>query len=873
MENDYGSPRYEKWCFRLVRPFLYGLLFLVLLAQAACLRYVPVKKIDFFIRDKTTQHPAQGARLTISVPGKSDLSFPSDLFGHVSVNLKKAGVTPENISKVRVRWSLLVPRSSGSVLLADSMPLNPYIPLYDLYLDRSAVAPLDASLPVVSPVADMHYHISMRAHNYFGAWLYNDSSSILSLPGNIAWYRSYKKIRILETSGDGIKWKAVCKADTHQLTPAQMHTLLDHRWMYASGGSNKFTHYTEATFPHMAEGQVMLGFNAISPFEESTSRSWKNRLANQAFVTGAKFDWLKRIGKKEKPLTHWENFNLEYKMISRQSTGFNGFPWRFLRDGRDLDDPKPTLVLAVEGSHILQHRYFPNFVNFNIGQKDAGTIELLYARCRYLDTATLNTPRQINRMNKGFEHVGQVKEYLTQEEKAYINRTQGEIMDGSGPLHRKMLYVDSCLKAELRANITSLKALDPPVWMMTVSHLAYNGMTGHSVAWDQGSGFNNLVARRNYGIRVAEDKSYRRQWEGAFYTIPGVNQFGKLVLDSLLSSYKHRIWVDLKHSAPATRQYFIDTIIPQHMERVVWTERDTLVHASVMPTGKWDSMAIRGPDTLITFTFHRDTVFPICSHCGVNGFPRLYSSPFVNEYNITRAPFVHTFYPFAINLYDDEIREICGYNGIIGIPLEQRILGGYINKRMVRDFKVTRQGHLHEGRTQNIRRWTFIRRYLWFMLQSNDPDLMPAVDYAVQQMHVPVLEHKRSMRQQYKWVMKVLAKDYCSAEPFLYNVFHVVDHAHMTPDSAWQHVCIGSDLDGLIDPIDICPTASQYPVFKERLTHFIPVFLRLRQVMYPALHYADKSFYGFEDPARIREALNLLFYDNLFRFTRKNFRA
>src|SRR5690606_4996530 len=46
---------------------------------------------------------------------------------------------------------------------------------------------------------------------------------------------------------------------------------------------------------------------------------------------------------------------------------------------------------------------------------------------------------------------------------------------------------------------------------------------------------------------------------------------------------------------------------------------------------------------------------------------------------------------------------------------------------------------------------------------------------------------------------------------------------------AWKNICLGSDLDGLIDPINICPTASQYPIFKEKLKVFIPLFLSLRK--------------------------------------------
>ena len=197
----------------------------------------------------------------------------------------------------------------------------------------------------------------------------------------------------------------------------------------------------------------------------------------------------------------------------------------------------------------------------------------------------------------------------------------------------KMAYMDHLFTSELKDNIIALKQLNPPIHMVTPAHLAYNGMMGHAPAIDDGSFITNLIARKVYSIRVSDDPLYQGQWKGLFYSIPGPNKFGKTVLNDLASNQNgHQILLDLKHSDFLTRKYFFDSLMIKYQ----------------LP--------------------------PICSHCAVTGLSDTYYSPFNDEYNILRANFTTTLYPFGINLYDEEIIRICDNDGIIGIPFEQRVL-------------------------------------------------------------------------------------------------------------------------------------------------------------------------------------------------------
>jgi hypothetical protein len=96
-----------------------------------------------------------------------------------------------------------------------------------------------------------------------------------------------------------------------------------------------------------------------------------------------------------------------------------------------------------------------------------------------------------------------------------------------------------------------------------------------------------------------------------------------------------------------------------------------------------------------------------------------------------------------------------------------------------------------------------------------------------------------------------------------------------------MNICIGSDFDGLIDPLNICPTASHYPEFKEKLKVLIPLFLVMRKEFErnDRLLGAYKEYAKYFDTAdsskpekfTLEDALDGLFYYNLKNFTQNNF--
>lgn len=677
--------------------------------------------------------------------------------------------------------------------------LNKYLNYYDLYLTSKT-----SKNKIKDSIADMHYHISMRSHNQF-AYCFNRSEKFQSEtpPENINWIKTHKKLRVLHKG----RWKTTSRKVNPKLSykKEKMRLLLQGYWVKSKDGANNLKHYSEATIPHTKEGRVFLGFNSISPFEHSFSMEGIKRKISSAFKSGVPLKWLERMGKdKDNYISHWENFNAEYNMITSQDNHYNKFDWEYLKRGQAVDTKlsKPLIVNVVEGGHILQDKYFPHFINYDIAGHDAKEKQNLYEEIKkkaYAEPADTVVLKILNEPNR--------------------ERNKRE----------KSELVDEILMYELKKNIDTLKQRRD-IFMIAIGHLSYNGMVGHALALDVSKKpFTEKlfagVVRRAYGIRSSNDKNLRKSFEGLFYTIPGVNKFGNEVLNRLLDTTENqnRIHIDLKHSDPLTRRVILE---------------------------KYDSLDLK----------------PICSHCAVNGLKIDFYSPLVDEYKLSNSSIVKKFYPFSINIYDEEIETICKKRGIIGLPLEERVLGGYVNNKIEWPYKIKLRKDTLTTRRANKpvrkRRWKYTFKALKYIKNSekyikdsekyikNSDSIKVRVLYEsisnYYESKLDILNFKikaggDTTKSKDKFVRKrsfykTIRDDYKSAEPFLQNVFHVVDIAYKdaNPDSgieidAWKYLCLGSDLDGLIDPLNICPTAGHYPEFKNKLEKFIPLFLYMRK--------------------------------------------
>ncbi len=149
------------------------------------------------------------------------------------------------------------------------------------------------------------------------------------------------------------------------------------------------------------------------------------------------------------------------------------------------------------------------------------------------------------------------------------------------------------------------------------------------------------------------------------------------------------------------------------------------------------------------------------------------------------------FNPWSINLYDEDIVEILTSGGLIGLSLDQRILG---------TGKVAREKMSHDETFKGI---TPLQPVL-----GADPDEEPSIRDA--ELHL---------------------RQFCN------NLFHIINVGRRIQgfgDDAWKHVVIGSDFDGLIDAVDFCPTAEHYSLIRVQLLQNLPALADEARIPLPA---------------------------------------
>jgi hypothetical protein len=651
------------------------------------------------------------------------------------------------------------------------------------------VIPLLSSGQEKPPVADMHYHISMKAYNNYGLDL------LKGVPVNKKW--------IEERRDKGLKIR------------------YNGYWVRAKATNSHLRNYTQATLPHTQDGNVRLAFNAITPFEYTLNDEFFDRLFSKYFKTHARMKWLKSIGD-WKTLTHFDSYKRELAMLCQQES--KDTVWMFWRGKERTMDPAKTYVVNVlEGSHTLQHKKFRPDLQFDpLTNEDFGGRYIKGLRQDIKAKRKEEMKRQQQADDPITREQRMEKRQSSRDEKDTIEMVEDEVEKVAQMAPGQDVDVDSIapiitsqsmkILAELDSTISLIKTNDPPVFMVTVGHLAFNGMIGHAPALD-GNRVARVLLRKFFRTRVSNDRIWQKNWEDKFYSPPAPTRLGMRLLKNLLDSSRtnggHRIYIDLKHSGYPTRKWFYKL--------------------------SYDSMQ-KG-----------DTIPPICSHCAASGLSDLHYSITTDEYAYADSKGVQNFYPLSINLYDEEIATICELDGIIGITLEERVLGGYM-KNPVPNDTVKAAGR----RKENLKKLDKLRRdkRLNILIDSVQEE-------AARKPYYYALSDKEAFR--------IICEDYLSLEPFMQNLFYIIDKSKKGND-AWNHLCIGSDLDGLVDPLDIIPTASQYPYFRNRLKQLTPIYLEIRDN--DPLRW--KAY--FDDEQDIDKKLNQLFYESLSKFVVKYFR-
>ncbi|MBL7767913.1 MAG: hypothetical protein JNK20_03020 [Flavipsychrobacter sp.] len=161
--------------------------------------------------------------------------------------------------------------------------------------------------------------------------------------------------------------------------------------------------------------------------------------------------------------------------------------------------------------------------------------------------------------------------------------------------------------------------------------------------------------------------------------------------------------------------------------------------------------------------------------------------------HLSQSAFNHS----SINLYDEEIVDIIRSGGLIGLSMDQRILG----------FPADTIGY----------QWNMLPTDLEYISEAEAADFFhPFTDPA----DVPIINDPEAALtgdevQEQEPVTVEVHYSY-----FLNQLFHflrVAKQARIPLRKAIQHICIGSDFDGLINPIDCCNNATELPAFRTEI--------------------------------------------------------
>ena len=315
------------------------------------------------------------------------------------------------------------------------------------------------------------------------------------------------------------------------------------------------------------------------------------------------------------------------------------------------------------------------------------------------------------------------------------------------------------------------------------------------------------IANHAFGMQFLDNEPF-------FPTGHGITEWGRDVIKEL---YRRGIFVDIKHMGLVTRQNLYDL---------------RKVEGITMPL--------------------------ICSHAGVTGISvreRLgyfYHEPPEDEGAVWKMQFLKkwghvkdTAYNMSsIGLYDEDILQVIQSKGMIGVSLDQRILG----------FPADEPLRYKEGIYPTDLDYISRQEAIEFFMNRPPDQCQPG-----EEDNDVVMNFDDAQNQNEGDTVDLHARYFLNQ---VLHILYVAKHnpGTLTVEDTAKRICIGSDLDGLINPIDCCTNVAGYEGFKQQLLSIM----------------SKKSFWrgtGFSykelDPASLLEGI---FFTNAFNFLEENYK-
>jgi microsomal dipeptidase-like Zn-dependent dipeptidase len=176
------------------------------------------------------------------------------------------------------------------------------------------------------------------------------------------------------------------------------------------------------------------------------------------------------------------------------------------------------------------------------------------------------------------------------------------------------------------------------------------------------------------------------------------------------------------------------------------------------------------------------------------------------------------FNPWSINLYDEEIKMIIDSGGLLGLNLDQRIQG---------------HGKL-KGEYFSIHEFRHVVNTQPLTIKLKESTLIE-----------PPEEKAFNVKKHLRYLSNV--------------ILHIV---RIGGKDAWNHICFGSDFDGMINPLNCCQNAAEYPNFITGLMKTLPDMIEKAKRKYPGSQYFEEN---------LGEKVHRMSFQNSFDFVKKHF--
>lgn len=204
--------------------------------------------------------------------------------------------------------------------------------------------------------------------------------------------------------------------------------------------------------------------------------------------------------------------------------------------------------------------------------------------------------------------------------------------------------------------------------------------------------------------------------------------------------------------------------------------------------------------------FHGPNWPLLCTHAGLTGIPYTERGRyFISERSIPNGflRVMHykpngylagtSFNASSINLYDEDVKEIIRSGGMIGLSLDQRILGTPDDMMMSIDFP----DEIHEEEIISPDEREFFRDVSRKRL--DDEEVLKIEDIRLVDRQDNPLFHARHFMNQ------------------VLHLFNIAPGLGIDKNVLATHICIGSDFDGMINPVDCCKNVTGLQGFKDLL--------------------------------------------------------